>query len=204
MISLLLLGLLLGVRHASDADHVAAVTAISSRSVSLAHASRVGVLWGLGHTTALLLFGGAIILFEIAVPPRLGLGLEFAVGVMLVTLGLRNVLPAPRVPQAARDPARPLVVGALHGLAGSGAVVLLVLAAIPDPRWAVAYLVLFGVGTMLGMVAVTTAIAVPSRLASVRAPRVGGALRFAAGAVSIAIGIAVMRETGIAGLFASP
>src|ERR1700736_4070265 len=83
-----LLGLLLGMRHATDPDHVIAVTAILSRERRLAAATRIGVVWGLGHTITVLAVGAAIIIFKIAVPARLGLAMEFAVAVVLILLGV--------------------------------------------------------------------------------------------------------------------
>jgi ABC-type nickel/cobalt efflux system permease component RcnA len=87
-LAIVLLGLLLGMRHATDPDHVIAVTTILSRERRLAVAARIGVVWGLGHTLTVLLVGAAIIVFKIAIPARLGLAMEFAVAVVLILLGL--------------------------------------------------------------------------------------------------------------------
>ena len=87
-ISILLLGFLLGMRHATDADHVVAVTTIVSEEGSVRRASGIGALWGIGHSITVLLVGGAIIAFRLAIPPRLGLALEFSVALMLIALGL--------------------------------------------------------------------------------------------------------------------
>ena len=86
-----LLGLLLGMRHATDPDHVIAVTAILSRERRLGAATRIGVVWGLGHTLTVLAVGAAIIIFKLAVPVRLGLAMEFAVAMVLILLGLGTV-----------------------------------------------------------------------------------------------------------------
>jgi hypothetical protein len=95
MLSLFLVALgtsfLLGMRHATDADHVVAVTAIASQERSLARAAGMGALWGIGHTITILLVGGAIVLFKLALTPRMGLSMEFTVAVMLVVLGLLNL-----------------------------------------------------------------------------------------------------------------
>src|SRR4030088_1425162 len=91
LFTILALGFLLGMRHATDPDHVVAVTTIVSQQRSLARAARTGVLWGLGHTATILLVGGAIIVLKVqlsGIPPRVGLSLEFAVAIMLVVLGL--------------------------------------------------------------------------------------------------------------------
>src|ERR1700693_3585749 len=82
------LGLLLGMRHATDPDHVIAITTILSRERRLAVATRIGVVWGLGHTITVLIVGAAIIIFKVAIPTRLGLAMEFAVAVVLILLGV--------------------------------------------------------------------------------------------------------------------
>src|SRR5215472_14659557 len=86
--SLLFLGLLLGVRHATDADHIVAIATIVSRQRSLRGSAMIGAVWGIGHTLTILVVGGAIILFGIVIPPRLGLAMEFGVGIMLILLGV--------------------------------------------------------------------------------------------------------------------
>jgi high-affinity nickel-transport protein len=194
------LGFALGVRHATDADHVAAVAAIVARHGSVRRAARVGALWGAGHSLTLLAVGGALVSFRVAVPPRLGLASELLVAVMLVALGLRNLGPGAGAERGAADGARrPVLVGTVHGLAGSGAVALLALAAIPSPAWAVAYLAVFGAGTVLGMVAVTVAVAVPAAVAGPRFGRARPALRVAAGALSVVVGLALAREVVVDG-----
>src|SRR5688500_3644497 len=121
-LSVLALGFLLGMRHATDPDHVVAVTTIVSQQRSVARAAGVGALWGAGHTATIVLVGGAILLFRVAVPPRLGLAMEFAVAVMLVLLGVRSVRAgALRAGgggrgAAALSLARPVIVGFVHGL----------------------------------------------------------------------------------------
>jgi hypothetical protein len=157
----ILLGALLGLRHATDADHVVAVTAIVARERSLGRAARVGALWGVGHTLTLLLVGGVIVAFRLVIPPRVGLGLEFGVALMLIGLGYAN-LRAPDAPVREGAVARPLIVGTVHGLAGSAAVALLVLATIRESLPALAYLLVFGIGTILGMVLTTVILAAPA------------------------------------------
>jgi len=87
-LAIALLGLVLGMRHATDPDHVIAVTTILSREHRLGAATRVGVVWGLGHTMTVLIVGAAIIVFKIAIPTRLGLAMEFAVAIVLILLGV--------------------------------------------------------------------------------------------------------------------
>jgi high-affinity nickel permease len=204
-LSVLALGFLLGMRHATDPDHVVAVTTIVSQQRSVGRAARVGALWGVGHTATIVLAGGAILLFRLAVSPRLGLAMEFAVAVMLVLLGVRNVRAAGDGRGSAMwNPVRPIAVGFVHGLAGSAFVAMLVLTAIPGPVIGVAYLLVFGVGTVAGMTLVTAAIAVPSAYA---ATRVHGAQRYvqlAAGVASVCFGLFLAHRVGVVnGLFAA-
>src|SRR5688572_605009 len=131
-LGLAFLGFLLGIRHAVDPDHVVAVTAIATGQRSVRRATFIGALWGLGHTVTILVVGGAIIVFRIVIPPRLGLAFEFVVGMVLIVLGVANLLSQGDAPPR-QSMARPLVVGMVHGLAGSAAVALLVLAAVRDP-----------------------------------------------------------------------
>src|SRR5215212_7393486 len=170
LLSVLALGFVLGMRHATDPDHVVAVTTIVSQQRSLARAARTGVLWGVGHTTTILLVGGAIIALKLqlsGIPPRLGLSLELAVAVMLIVLGLLTLAGSDR--RVSESTARPMTIGFVHGLAGSAAVATLPqVALIPDPLWAVGYLTVFGVGTIAGMMLVTMSIAAPALFAAHR------------------------------------
>jgi high-affinity nickel-transport protein len=195
-------GLLLGIRHAVDPDHVVAVTAIATTQRSVGRATSIGALWGVGHTLTILVVGGAIIAFRIVIPPRLGLAFEFCVGIALIVLGLANLFSNHDAPPK-HTSARPLIVGMVHGLAGSAAVALLVLAAVRDPRWALAYLLLFGVGTIIGMMAVTTAIAVPAALAANRVRSMRRYLVLASGAASVIFGALIAIELAGNGLFSS-
>jgi hypothetical protein len=90
-IGIVVLGFLLGMRHATDPDHVIAVTTIVTRQRGIAKAGLIGALWGMGHTFTIFVVGSAIILFKVAIPPRVGLSMEFAVGLMLILLGILNL-----------------------------------------------------------------------------------------------------------------
>lgn len=257
VVGLMALGFLLGMRHATDPDHVIAVTTIVARERTSTGATAIGAAWGVGHTLTILLVGGGIIFFGWIIPPRIGLSMEFSVGLMLVLLGLMNLtgvlrsararwsLPGAEPPHrhahahgeyvhshvhghhpeshphaADRTPlswldeqlagftafrlARPLVVGVVHGLAGSAAVALLVLTTIRSPRWAIWYLLVFGFGTILGMMLMTAAITFPFRGGAHRAGRLGGGLRVASGMLSLAFGLFVAYRIGfVDGLFSS-
>jgi high-affinity nickel-transport protein len=195
----ILLGALLGLRHATDADHVVAVTAIVARERSLKRAAWVGALWGIGHTLTLVLVGGAIVAFRLVIPPRVGLGLEFGVALMLILLGFNNLRQHTHGTSQETGRVRPLMVGLVHGLAGSAAVALLVLATIRGTLEALAYLFVFGLGTIAGMVAVTVILAAPALYAGHKVARFQTGIRVAAGALSIAFGLLLARELIVEG-----
>lgn len=195
------IGFLLGLRHALDVDHVVAVTTIVSRERSFGRAAWVGTLWGIGHSAALLMVGGAIIAFRLVVPPRVGLTLELGVAFMLIILGYVN-LRAPVGHSHLHPPmrvGRPLLVGVVHGLAGSAAAALLVLATIRSTAAALAYLVIFGLGTIAGMTLVTATLAFPSRFAAARMTRYERGIRLAAGVLSLALGLFLAHQIVIGG-----
>jgi high-affinity nickel-transport protein len=198
------LGFVLGLRHAADADHVVAVTAIAARYKRVGPAALVGVLWGLGHTLTIFVVGGAIILFGLVVPPRVGLALEFVVGIALTLVGLLNVAGRGGFLTTGQEDGRlprlrAFALGLVHGLAGSAAVALLVLATVRDPVAACAYLLVFGLGTILGMVLVTVAFTSPLAALHERFHWSGAGLRLATGLLSIALGAWVMIHTGLGG-----
>jgi high-affinity nickel-transport protein len=237
LFAILALGFFLGMRHATDSDHVIAVTTIVSREKSIRSASLVGALWGIGHTLTILLVGGAIVLFGIVFPPRIGLTMEFSVAVMLVVLGAMNVAGFRRdvkrlhdeqhgsdaaLPGAEQQPhahaplgiiariggvdaaLRSLVVGTVHGLAGSAAVALLVLTTIRDSRWALLYLFLFGIGTVAGMMLITSALAVPLVHTARRYPNWKRHMVWVTGVFSVCFGLLLVYQIGfVDGLFDS-
>jgi high-affinity nickel-transport protein len=211
--ALIALGFLLGMRHATDPDHVIAVTTIVARQKSASGAATIGAAWGLGHTLTIFVVGGGIILFGWVIPPRIGLTMEFAVGLMLIVLGIMNLTGVMRRTAgswmdrhfgsiAAYQLVRPLVVGVVHGLAGSAAVALLILTTIRNPAWALWYLLVFGLGTIVGMMLMTAVIVVPFTRTSHSVARFGGGLRIASGVISLAFGLFVAYRVGLVdGLF---
>jgi nickel/cobalt transporter (NicO) family protein len=230
-VTVILLGLFLGMRHSTDPDHVVAVSTIVSRQGSIKNSAAIGALWGLGHTLTIFLVGSAIIIFGVVIPPRLGLAMEFSVALMLILLGVLNLtgvmswITARFTPEAklvavrtssrgaldrtlgtlgAYQTFRPLVVGLVHGLAGSAAVALLVLSTIKSPFWATAYLLVFGLGTLAGMMTMTIAMSLPLVFASKRYRRTGRWITATSGLVSVAFGLFLVYQIGIVnGLFSS-
>ena len=206
MATMITLGFLLGMRHATDPDHVVAVSTIVSRERSIKRAALLGVSWGLGHSTTVVLVGTAMVVFGLRLPARVGLGLELCVASMLVVLGVANVrayrklgasavsAAPPEVPMRTRAGLlRSLGIGVVHGLAGSAAIALLVLATIPDPASALLYLLLFATGTIAGMVLITVALALPF-VAARAAARLQSRLVWVTGLASILIGCGVAYE----------
>jgi hypothetical protein len=168
-LSVLWLGLLLGIRHAFDTDHVVAVTTIVSQQRKLTFAAMIGAIWGLGHTFTIALIGSLIIYLKIQIAPHVGLSMEFAVGVMIVILGivsLRSFWKGNTHKHREQEVTRktyikPLIVGLVHGMAGSAAVALLVLQTITDTKLSILYLFIFGLGTVVGMMGATLVIGLP-------------------------------------------
>jgi hypothetical protein len=199
--SLLVLGFVLGMRHATDADHVVAVTTIVTNRTSLWSASMVGALWGIGHTVTILLVGGAIVGFRLTIPPRLGLAMEFSVALMLIALGAMNLSGRPA--GGVRSAARPVIVGFVHGLAGSAFIALLVVAAVPGTWLGLGYLAVFGLGTIAGMALITITIALPAAFAARRFGELQGVLRLASGVGSMAFGLFLAGQGISAGLFSA-
>lgn len=196
-----MVSLLLGMRHATDADHVVAVTTIVNRERTAWQSSRIGVMWGLGHTLTIFIVGGAIILFKLAFTARLGLSMEFCVALMLMVLGVLNITRYSTSVVSSQQ-LRPFIVGAVHGMAGSAAATLLILPLIDDVRWALLYLGVFGAGTIAGMAMVTTAIAAPAAYAGERLAGLQRGIRLASGVVSLGFGAYLGYRIGfIDGLF---
>jgi high-affinity nickel-transport protein len=221
LLAILALGFFLGMRHATDSDHVVAITTIVSRERTPRAALWIGALWGLGHSVTILLVGGAIVLLGWVIPPRVGLSMEMSVAVMLIVLGVMNLSSAlSRIGQVAhkhshlgpvaspghdhehervhvRGPLRPLAIGVVHGLAGSAAVALLVLATIKSASMALLYLAIFGAGTVAGMMLLTLAMAVPISALSRRFDNLELGLSRVTGLVSIAFGLFLAYQIGI-------
>lgn len=194
----LLVGFVLGLRHATDADHVAAIGAMLRGASGLRAAVRTGALWGVGHSVTVLAVGAAIALAGVRVSPAAAKAAELAVAVMLVGLGVVN-LRAARAPAASGEAPRwgrlrPVAVGVVHGLAGSAGTTLLALTTLRDPAAAIGYLGLFGLGTVLGMMALTAALAGSLAATARRSTRARDLVLVAASVGSIVAGCAVAAE----------
>jgi high-affinity nickel-transport protein len=257
--SILAVGFFLGMRHATDPDHVIAVTTIVSNQRNSMRAALIGAFWGVGHTLTIFMVGAGIILFNLVIPVRVGLSMELSVAVMLITLGVWNVagflqsIPAASVHDHAAEKVvhshphshgdfvhnhphahqheshfdsrdhmpldwmdrvlgkvsvyqylRPLVVGIVHGLAGSAAVALLVLTTIRNVHWAVAYLLIFGVGTIAGMMLITMSIASAFTMVGRGRQKFSRRLALASGLLSLGFGLFVAYQICfVNGLFTS-
>ncbi|PWK15892.1 urease accessory protein UreH [Tumebacillus permanentifrigoris] len=209
VMSILAIGFLMGIRHAIEPDHVIAVSTIASASKSLWRSSLAGVFWGIGHTATLFVVGLVLIVFQAHVPERWSLSLEFLVGIMLVVLGA-NSLRASKAQyedgsQVAIHPAtsyrRSTLVGFVHGLAGSAALAVLTMTTVSNVWGAMAYIFVFGAGTVLGMLIFTTALGVPF-VWSRRVPRLPERLGICTGLVSTVFGMYYMYNLGVTeGLF---
>ena len=202
----LLLGLVLGMRHAMDPDHVVAVAALTARTRRTWSGAWLGAVWGFGHTLTLTGAGAAIILLNLTLPPRVVLALELLVAIALMVVGALNVGRGAGVAPPARPPRmaalRAFGVGLAHGLAGSAAVALLVLATVRGAALACGYLALFGTGTIVGMVLISTGISAPFVIATRRWPHLGPWMRVATGALSLVFGAWLMLQISLVdGLF---
>lgn len=242
-ITVLSLGLLLGLKHATDADHVVAVTTIVSHQRKLRHAAMVGITWGIGHTLMIMVVGVTIILFHLVIPEKIQQTFELTVALALVALGLLNLtgtmqrimrrfstlhshvhrhdrmhIHVHRHPDhlhaghANHEQAagfietfglfhllRPLIVGLIHGLAGSAAIALLILGSITDQTIAIMYLGIFGIGTVIGMMLITTLLGVPIIMGSKTFEAFDRTVTTIAGIVSIGYGLYYGYGIGITG-----
>lgn len=229
MSSLLVLGFLIGIRHALDADHLAAVAAISTQQNSIKSTIKHGIVWGLGHTTTLFFFGSIVIWMDTVISQQLALYLEMAVGFMLIALGLdvlRRVI-AERVhyhlhrhkntsphfhahshagdephkqnqhdhEHAKKFPYRTLFIGFMHGLAGSAALILITMETIDSLWTGMFYMLLFWLGSIVGMAAVSMAIAIPLRASAKGITWMHNGLQSGIGLLTCGLGISIVYQT---------
>jgi hypothetical protein len=189
-----LLGLALGVRHAFEPDHLAAVSTLASEQKGVRSALGLGLCWGIGHALTLLVFGGALALLEVRLSPSVANGLELFVALVLVGLGIRAVKRAiANRPVTARHTHFRwfgLTLGVMHGLAGTGALVALVLLELPDFSQRICYLAFFGAGATASMAGLTALVGIPlGRVARARQHLLGFS-----GALSVAVGLFMINQ----------
>lgn len=216
--SFLGLGFLIGMKHALEPDHLAAVATLAARDSNGTAALRQGVAWGLGHTLTLMLFGGVVLALGRNIPDRLAQVLDLMVGVMLIGLGadvLRRLPPlvspsladrAPHVEQPflahRRWPLRAALIGMMHGMAGSAAMILLSLHAVGSWVAGIAYILIFGAGSVLGMALLSILIALPMRATAGRLRWINSGLTVVVGGFSLLLGASVVYEVTVTeGLF---
>ena len=230
-ISVLVLGFVLGLKHALDADHLVAVSTIVSERKGVLSSSIVGALWGLGHTISLLIVGIGVIALHLQIPDRLALAMEFAVALMLIGLGINvlykllrggnihahvhthehfshahphvhelhehspahHSLPFTLLPKSIATHLykgkKSMLIGMVHGLAGSAALMLIVLATIPSAGLALAYIGIFGIGSIGGMMVMSALIGLPFVLAARRSEKLNFIVRGASGLLSVGFGL---------------
>ena len=226
MLSLLFLGFIIGMRHALEADHFAAVATLTSNELSNKQAIRHGLAWGLGHTITLFLFGAVVLLIDQVIPVQLAETLELIVGVMLILLGFdvlrrayknrihyhlhKHANENPHFHAHSHEgenehakskhehhhnnefPVRALFIGLIHGMAGSAALILLTLDSAPTIGLGLAYIALFGIGSMVGMGLLSMIISIPIRASSKRLTWLHNGLQFAIGVFTLGIGASVV------------
>jgi len=228
LIGLLGLGLILGLRHALDPDHIAAVSTIVSESRSVRRSSLIGTFWGLGHTMSLFIAGVLVIALKVQISDRVALWMEFAVALMLILLGLKAMLKplrgwrihvhqhvhdggshshvhlhrpseehAHKHRHLIRSGARPFLVGMVHGMAGSAALMILVLATIPSALAGLIYIAVFGLGSVGGMLIMSSLISLPFIFTRQRFNFLSAALQVAVGLFSLSFGLFLTWQYGV-------
>ena len=224
LVSVLALGFILGIKHAIEPDHVIAVSTIASQSKKLWHASLAGVFWGIGHTLTLFITGVILILMKGQIPDKWAMSLEFLVGIMLVFLGIKTIISFKNIHihhhQHDGDDHKHVhshensgqhhhkhnhrnasylqstLIGLVHGLAGSGAMVLLTMSTVESIKEAAIYILIFGAGTVIGMLFFTTIIGIPFVLSNKR-KTISRPLGIITGVISTVFGLYYMYNLGV-------
>lgn len=219
----LALGFILGIKHSFEADHIIAISTIVSEHKNPFKAALIGTFWGIGHTTTIFIIGIAILLLKLTIPAKLSISLEGLAGVLLVMLGVRVLIRNRQLhthththedithnhlhyqeKQNAHKHHLPFLMGLIHGIAGSGVLMLLVLSTVANIFEGLYYILLFGFGSIVGMSTMSFIIGVPffffkgkkSSVSSAnRLPRVEMYFRYGAGILSILFGLFIIFET---------
>lgn len=219
--SILVIGFVLGLRHAIEADHLAAVSTIVSEKKSIFTASIVGGMWGVGHTISLFAVGLVVIFLKLQISESVEAKLEGAVGIMLVLLGLnalRKLFQSDKIHVHAHEhdgrqhlhihthvdekaershhrfSPRSVAIGMVHGLAGSAALMLLIVPTIPSPWVAMVYILIFGVGSIGGMMVMSLLIGLPFHFTANRFDVLNKGIRLCAGVFSLGLGGFIVYE----------
>ncbi|MDP2625127.1 MAG: sulfite exporter TauE/SafE family protein [Candidatus Peregrinibacteria bacterium] len=217
MIEIIILGFVLGIQHAFDSDHVVAVSTMVNETKSLKKSSKIGAIWGIGHTFTLFIGGLLLMTFKTSIPEQLALSFEFLIGIVLVLLGLnvylkirKEKIHLHRHAHEGTEHAhlhshekslshkhahikKPLLIGMLHGLAGSAGLMLLVLGTVQSIAQGLFYILIFGLGSIIGMSLISTLIGIPFLLTS-KISHLQNTVHFTTGTLSILIGIKMMLE----------
>ncbi|MBP1934347.1 sulfite exporter TauE/SafE family protein [Ammoniphilus resinae] len=214
-LSILAFGLVLGFKHAIEPDHIIAVSTIASRSKKLSRSSLAGVFWGIGHTATLFIVCILLILMKGEIPEKWAMSLEFLVGIMLVYLGITSILSFRNHRLHQHDHGdgehkhqhqdisylKSMIIGLVHGLAGSAAMVLLTMSTVKNIWEGAFYILIFGIGTVIGMLSFTTIIGIPFVL-SAKKINIHKMLSQVTGFISTAFGVYYMYNLGVTeGLF---
>jgi sulfite exporter TauE/SafE len=211
LLSILAIGLVLGIKHAIEPDHIIAVSTIASRTKSLWKSSLAGIFWGIGHTLTLFIVGIIIILMKYEIEEKWAMSFEFIVGVMLVYLGISTILAFKKKKIHSHADTgnnrnevsylKSTIIGFVHGLAGSAAMVILTMGTVSTISEGALYIIVFGFGTCLGMLMFTTAVGISVIASSKKANIHKGITQFT-GLVSIVFGMYYMYNLGFTeGLF---
>lgn len=233
MTSILLFGLVIGMQHALEADHVAALSSISTGTRSVRRIATHGAVWGLGHSLTLLIFAGAAVFLDLRFGDNLAHAMECVVGVMLILLGGQVLfrlwrsrvhvhshrhsdgkfhfhVHSHRGENTAHDPdrhvhthasklpVRTLVVGMVHGLAGSAALVVLTASTVQDPVMGLLYVALFGLGSIAGMTVLSSLLAIPLAWTAQALTWAHRSLQAAVGVATITLGLLLLMEAAAA------
>jgi high-affinity nickel-transport protein len=189
MLSAIVLGIAQGARHSFEPDHLAAVSVLIGESRSIRRSAWLGAIWELGHTISLIGMSIALLGFGAVLPTTADRIFTLSVALILVVLGVRSLLHTRHHPSTrpVRSPLQALIVGMVHGLAGSSALTAMVFVALPTPASRLIYIALFGLGSVVGMAAVSGAAG--AWLQRIERPWLMTTLRFVIGLSSIAIGV---------------
>jgi len=211
---ILALGFVLGIKHAFDPDHIVAFSTIIKDNRQPMKTGLIGIFWGIGHTFSLLLTGLLVLLLKINIPPEISLFLEMMVGVMLVFLGLKSVFTKENFNHIHvhlhgksqhthfhdhnlnnhHGHRRSFWIGIIHGLAGSGALMILVLSTIESVSEGIYYILLFGLGSITAMSAITVLLSLPFMFSATRFPKLKKIMNMTTGIISVAFGVIIIYE----------